>query len=943
MSEGARGGDRPLVSIVTPAFNAADTIAEALESVLAQTQSGWEALVVDDGSTDDTAAVVGRFADRDRRIRLVRSDHAGEAAARNVGLQAAAGEWLLCLDADDWLLPEHLDRLLALTQGEQPVDVACCGWARVTPDGERIDEEHRPDLVRPFDELARFNPFAVHSCLVRRRVVANLGGFDTTLVTCADWDLWQRIARAGHPFAADWKVLAHYRIRPSSSSHRPLRVLADGLAVIARGHRTDSRVSRSAPGLERGRPSELEPEARLHLAVWTAGMLLAQGGDPDRVWQAPAGWVAPDLDPAVAASSLLRAAAIAAGTTPERADVLWRLIEPGLGAFLPRLERESQAAGLARRVGRRLERAVIGASKSLPVTVGATHAIRVEVTRPFEDVTLGADVERLRALVEVEGRRLGSIELPVFDGVVPGLVLADQVAARFGWEVLQAFFARTLVPPSEVGAWAAERNLVPDEQEPPTSIEGLMAGAGWLLFLQELWGEPTGTLDRFYDPASPAGGPTAQEAVSPRSLELSRELPVVATPESGLLPCTVGGIAIGLVSLADLGERVEPGQLRAAIIDASGFDSCLIAVREAILGRPFDAESTRLRERLRALAEARPAESTAAIAALLPRTPGLVLGRRAPIGFGTSSTRRAALPIAAAAELGEMAMILGEPVAASQVAEASTACWARYLPAWLPPAESTRVPPVIGPVAAAGSAESELVSTLPILMYHRVAPEGAAATSRYRISPAELERQLRWLRDHGYEGVDLDAWGVAVIRRRPLPGRRVLITFDDGYADFADHAWPLLKRYGYPAWLFVVSGRIGATNAWDRARGESLPCSTGTGSDGSATRAPDRLALEQPCAAVRARTDGAGPRPRALPDRALPGARTADAGDRLPHGDADAVVRHVAGACGFVFGLSTWGRQSVFGDDLLWLPRLEIRGDQPFEAFVAKVQGEEER
>src|SRR5690349_4054700 len=86
------------VSIVVPAYNAAATIGDTLESVLAQSHGGWEVVVVDDGSTDATGETVGRFAQRDARIRLVTQPNAGEGGARNSGIARARFDWLLFLD-----------------------------------------------------------------------------------------------------------------------------------------------------------------------------------------------------------------------------------------------------------------------------------------------------------------------------------------------------------------------------------------------------------------------------------------------------------------------------------------------------------------------------------------------------------------------------------------------------------------------------------------------------------------------------------------------------------------------------------------------------------------------------------------------------------------------------------------------------------------------------
>src|SRR5262249_33477975 len=111
---------------------------------------------------------------------------------------------------------------------------------------------------------------------------------------------------------------------------------------------------------------------------------------------------------------------------------------------------------------------------------------------------------------------------------------------------------------------------------------------------------------------------------------------------------------------------------------------------------------------------------------------------------------------------------------------------------------------------------------LPILRYHRVAPTGAAATRRYRVTPTAFAEQLKYLNSAGYYSVSLEEWRRAREEKKPLPGRAVLITFDDGYQDFYTYAWPLLKRYGFSATVFLVTDAIGRTNAWGAPYDETV-------------------------------------------------------------------------------------------------------------------------
>jgi len=114
----------PKVSVITPAYKAARYIGQAIESVQAQTLTDWEMIIVDDASPDETAAVVERYLD-DPRIKLIRSErNRGECGARNLALEAAQGEWIAVLDADDWFAPERLERLWRFAQEKGAILVA---------------------------------------------------------------------------------------------------------------------------------------------------------------------------------------------------------------------------------------------------------------------------------------------------------------------------------------------------------------------------------------------------------------------------------------------------------------------------------------------------------------------------------------------------------------------------------------------------------------------------------------------------------------------------------------------------------------------------------------------------------------------------------------------------------------------------------------------------
>lgn len=184
------------VSLIMPARNAGRTIARTLDSVIDQDWKTWEVVVIDDGSSDDTAAIVAGYAAREPRIRMIRGQERGVGAARNLGILAAHGEWILFLDADDLLLPDMLETMIAALRETPGADAVHCGWYYESEDGQRIGEHYCYQGGDLFELFASYCAFVIHSCLVRRERVLRAGLFDTSLVTSEDMDLWQRIGRA---------------------------------------------------------------------------------------------------------------------------------------------------------------------------------------------------------------------------------------------------------------------------------------------------------------------------------------------------------------------------------------------------------------------------------------------------------------------------------------------------------------------------------------------------------------------------------------------------------------------------------------------------------------------------------------------------------------------------------------------------------------------------
>lgn len=221
----------PLVSVIVPSHNYGHFVGDAIQSVLDQTYRPTEVIVVDDGSTDDTPAVLGRFAGRIQALRL---DGRGVSTARNVGLAHAEGEYVIFLDADDLLIQDGIAAQAARLLADPGLDGVIGAWY-VSDTRLRTAALVRSPLG-PGDVLPQIlqgNLVTTPSALMlRRRAIVAAGGFDTGLSTAADWEMWIRLIRRGCRLDALRTPTAVYRIHGMSMSRDLDRAARDVLAVL---------------------------------------------------------------------------------------------------------------------------------------------------------------------------------------------------------------------------------------------------------------------------------------------------------------------------------------------------------------------------------------------------------------------------------------------------------------------------------------------------------------------------------------------------------------------------------------------------------------------------------------------------------------------------------------------------------------------------------------
>jgi glycosyltransferase involved in cell wall biosynthesis len=219
----------PPVSVVIPTFNHAHYLGEAIASALNQVDVRPEIIVVDDGSTDDPAAVVGTYPG----VRFLRQPNSGLAAARNTGWRNATGMFIVFLDADDRLLPNALRTNLQTFSTCPDCGFVYAAYAFIDDAGKPLQRAHLTEIsADPFASFLRSNLIGMHATVMYRRdVLEESGGFDPSLPACEDYDLFLRISRT-HPVAFSTEIVAEYRLHDTNMSRNLPFMLHWALAVL---------------------------------------------------------------------------------------------------------------------------------------------------------------------------------------------------------------------------------------------------------------------------------------------------------------------------------------------------------------------------------------------------------------------------------------------------------------------------------------------------------------------------------------------------------------------------------------------------------------------------------------------------------------------------------------------------------------------------------------
>lgn len=212
-----RSVPRPLASVVIPAYNAERYLREAIESVLAQDYLPLETIVVDDGSSDGTAAIARSYPE----VKLIGQDNAGPAAARNHGFAASRGEFIAFHDADDTLPPEKLSVQIGEMLADPAIGCVLAEQKLLIEEGAELpfwaEDSNVPTVMPPKpEELADEPDVHTMTMVVRREVFERIGGFDEEMRAAEDFDWLLRAAEQGVEFRRLPRVLLRRRVHSAS-------------------------------------------------------------------------------------------------------------------------------------------------------------------------------------------------------------------------------------------------------------------------------------------------------------------------------------------------------------------------------------------------------------------------------------------------------------------------------------------------------------------------------------------------------------------------------------------------------------------------------------------------------------------------------------------------------------------------------------------------------
>lgn len=233
-----------LFSIIIPCYNHAHFLEDSISSLISQAYTNWEAIIVNDGSTDNTDYIANNWCKKDSRIKFISCFNKGLSAARNIGIEFSSGDIISLLDADDRYEVNHLQ--LLFNKFSQGYDIVFTGYSYFS-DSDNIHYQIRLNNSIKFDEILHGNIIPPVAVSFNRSKLMSTGDFDISLNSAEDWDLWIRFFKVGCSLGISDEPSALYRISANSMS-RQFLTMYEALKIVSfQAYRIDSRISSDYP------------------------------------------------------------------------------------------------------------------------------------------------------------------------------------------------------------------------------------------------------------------------------------------------------------------------------------------------------------------------------------------------------------------------------------------------------------------------------------------------------------------------------------------------------------------------------------------------------------------------------------------------------------------------------------------------------------------------
>ncbi|MBY3612158.1 trifunctional glycosyltransferase/class I SAM-dependent methyltransferase/polysaccharide deacetylase [Rhizobium bangladeshense] len=983
----------PDISFLIPAYNAEDTLAECLISLQRQTRTNWQAVVVDDGSSDRTWEVLQGIAATDARILPVRQPNAGAAAARNHAARLAAAPLLCMLDADDWLDSTFIENMQPVAEdGSRPV-IAFCAYRRVAPDGRMMRVEQPPVLAGDAAkrEFSSFCALAIHTVVFPKSLFEGIGGMDETLQTCEDWDLWLRMAFAGAEFRCVDACLAFYRMKTGSLSGDPFKMVRDAIRVTTKGEALRMQEGLLAEGPEAG---WITPAvSQLRMLCWVVAAKL----DPAMDIAALAAFL-PEMPDAAGYESFFAGVilhGLETGLLPERADDLIDALAKWQPIFLLLIQliQRHSLPGTGRKIIEAAAWQISSGNLLRSFTLGNVRVVSVE---------LGAlsripNAERADTLVmhAFSGEQhVGSFVGPLWGDLSIRaqirLIMKEMQAVEHLQTPTTLAYARSWTTEA-VRGYRAIGGLIIRNGRRRGRLKRLLARIAGNALLATAPGDEQDNdarlsevlrdLRRGLSPrlakASNTGPKEGTQTAAPQSEEdywehiFERPDPwnYVSVYEQVKYEQTLSLIPKGIGKALELAcaEGIFTDKLAQRVAHLTATDISQRAIDRAI-DRCHDHRNVELyvldfvkndlpgEQDLIVCSEVlyymKDEETLANVcrkmaAALKPN--GYLITAHAHIRRDEAD--RTGFDWGNPFGVGTIKKVFAEQIGLALEESIETDLYAihrfRRGPATAAPVLRTEThgSPLDADVAKhviwgpAGverevAWETEVTSSVPVLMYHRIADKGPAALQRFRTPPAVFRKQMQFLRRQGYYTVTSETLATLLRSGKPIQGRPVMLTFDDAYLDFRTHAFPILAENDFRAEVFVVTDKVGGRSDWDCAYGEPAPLMSWSDIEAlheQGVSFSSHLASHAPATAM----DNKDLLAEAMVSRNALQCRLGASADAiaLPYGATDFRVPGILAQAGYAIAFTTRPATAAFSDNLYALPRLEVRGDRPPEDF----------